>query len=207
MEFERKFCWGWASLDHLNSLEWDKGFHYHPGGKWAVFLQVFQDHSWQWKNPFEFSGSRLWDGAGHAGSLLWSAQEWRGRKQAWAEGEVEQPGRPDKTSANHPERTEAHQCCFVLGPRAGPFSPSYLSLWLWAHEGGQTIGPTALYSWGRPWWDLGYLGYLVLPWRGIWVVHLHVHHRGHFVPWMMGYAMSLAFCSEFNCLMLSSLCG
>lgn len=137
MEFERKFCWGWASLDHLNFLEWDKGFHYHPGGKWAVFLQVFQDQSWQWKNPFEFSGSRLWDGAGHAGSLLWSVQEWRGRKQAWAEGEVEQLGRPKKTSANCPERMEAHQCCFMLGPRAGPFSPSYLSLRLWAHEGGQ----------------------------------------------------------------------
>ena len=55
---------------------------------------------------------------------------------------------------------------FHVGPKGRAFSLTYLSLWLWAHEGGQAIGQTALCSWGRPWRGLGYLGYLVLPWRG-----------------------------------------
>ena len=54
--------------------------------------------------------------------LYWDPyQEGRGRKQAWAEGEVEQPYRPDRASANPTESMWGPVRVAHVGPKGRAF--------------------------------------------------------------------------------------
>lgn len=85
----------YGSLNHLNSLGWDKGVPYQPGGKWAIFSRAFWDHTCQPDYPVGFSGSNTEMALGLQGLYWDQCQEGSRGKQTWIEREMEQTHRPD----------------------------------------------------------------------------------------------------------------